>query len=67
MHLSDAPDFIGCVFKGISAASYFKSLTPDNVRNYTGLADTIKGTKGVLSPLLNDCLQGVDDILNKID
>ena len=56
MHLSDAPDFIGCVFKGISAASYFKSLTPDNVRNYTGLADTIKGTKGVLSPLLNDCL-----------
>lgn len=67
MTLNDAPDFITCIFDGITAQKYFESLTPANVSSVEALSKTINGTKKVVSPIVDKCLQGVDDILIRIN
>lgn len=67
MNLSDTPDIVACVFNGMAAEKYFKSLSPADVATVAALAKTITGTKKVISPIVDKCLQGVDDILIRIN
>lgn len=45
MRLDETPDFVACVFNGMTAEKYFKSLTPANVATVNDLVKTINGTK----------------------
>jgi hypothetical protein len=56
MNLSDTPDFIGCVFSGLTAKSFFEKLTPADVENAYKLARTIKAMKNIISPIVGGCL-----------
>lgn len=67
MSLNDAPDFATCIFDGITAQKYFESLTPADASSVEALAKTMVGTKKVISPIVDKCLQGVDDILIRIN
>lgn len=67
MHLPDTPDFVGCVFSGLSAKTFFQSLNKTNIATVKALADTIKESKAVVLPVVTNCLVSVDDLLTDVD
>lgn len=67
MHLPDTPDFVGCVFSGLSAKQFFQKLTPLNFSSADAIADTIKASKSVVLPVVHTCVVSVDDLLVDVD
>lgn len=63
MTLPDTPDFVGCVFSGLTAKKFFSGLTKQNISSPVALADTIHASKQYVLPVVQGCLDSADDLL----